>query len=673
MNGIGIAEAVLLSVFLGATLPSIAQTSSADQLKASSLEDLTQMQISVSSFARRSEDLEKTPAAVYVITSEQIEHSAAASIPDLLRMVPGVQVAQINAYTWAVTARGFNNQFADRLLVLLDGRTIYSEIFYGVNWDEIDIPLSTIDRIEVVRGPGAAVWGTNAVNGVVNIITKPVRHTIGTSVTSQASNLLQETTIHYAGALTERSQFSLDLTGNHRRALVDSDGVQAFDGQHAQRLGGHIDWQPNLRDTVSISGDLYRETQHADLLQPLASSSSQFYSQALSGGFILSRWERKAATSELVFQAYYDRQVLFELNNHGVTQTGDLDVQNHFHAGAKNDIVFGGELRLGSNQFNGSPRVTLLPVYNTYLVASFAQDEITLVPNKLFATVGTKVQDGTLAGFQAQPSVRLLWAPVTGQSLWAAASHAAVDTPVAEIGLDLDEIVGTSNGLPVVSLLDGNPAIKPEFVDAYEAGYRTHLRHDLSLDFAAFYNVNSRLIGTISGTPQPGMQYGPDVEVPTTYVNGYSARSAGLEAAMSWKPSRHLDLAGSYTWMQAHGKQTTAGDLQINNSWSSPRNSGSLSASWALPRGWRANSFLQYVEKLTDTSPSFHGSTPGQEIGGYARLDLHLSHSLGRHLDLDAGGTNLLSPRHLEFGDNSGLNTCLEVPRSLYVKAKVSF
>ena len=668
-----VARAVLLLTLSCASGPAFAQSSDTDKLKSSSLEDLTQMQVSVRSFARRSEDMEKTPAAVYVITSEQIEQSAAISIPDLLRMVPGVQVAQINAYTWAVTARGFNNQFADRLLVLVDGRTIYSEIFYGVNWDEIDLPLSTIDRIEVVRGPGAAVWGTNAVNGVINIITKPARHTFGATITVRASNIAQRTTLQYGGVLNERAQFSLNLTGIHRRAFVDAQGQEAYDGQFSERVGGRIDLQPTLRDSVNIAGDLYRGTQHANLLQATAFGVGDHDSQGLSGGYLLGRWEHKSGASDTALQAYYSQQGRFELRNEGTTHTGDVDFQDHFHAGPRHDIVVGAELRVAANVISGVRRVTLKPEYDTYLLAAFAQDEITIIPNKLFTTLGTKIQDGTLAGFQAQPSARLLWTPVSGQTFWVAASHAAVATPVAEIGLDLDDIVGSSNGLPIILLLDGNPSIKPEFVDAFEAGYRTRLGRKVSLDLAGFFNLNSRLIGITSGSPEISAEYAPSVDIPATYVNGYRAQSQGFEMGFNWKPTTKLDLRGSYTWMQAQGHQTAPGQVTIADSWSSPRNSGSVSASWALPKGWRANSFLQYVQKLSDTSPTFHGSTPGQEIGGYARFDLHASHALMRHLDLDAGATNLFSPRHLEFGDNSGTDRCFEVPRSLYLKVKVSF
>lgn len=670
----GIAHTILLVTLCCGSAPAIAQTSNTEQLKTSSLEDLTQMNISVSSFARHAEDVAKTPGAVYVITSEQIQRSAATSIPDLLRMVPGVQVAQINASRWAVTARGFNHQYANKLLVLVDGRTVYSEVLSGVNWEEIDIPFSDIDRIEVIRGPGAAVWGTNAVNGVINIITKPVRHSLATEATGYASNLMQRAAIHYGGALTEHSQFSLDLDAVKRRALVDSLGQQQYDGQDSERLSGRIDWQPVLQDSVLLTGQLYRGNVHAELIAPPAAGGGTQDSENFSGGNLLGRWEHQGAPSDTVTQMYVSRQAQYALHNEGTTDTADLDTQDHFQVGARHDIILGAEVRFTVDRTAGTPLYTLKREYNNYLAAVFFQDEIAIVPGKLFATAGVKLQQGKLSGFQAQPSVRLLWSPTSTQSLWLAASRAAVAVSVADIGLDYDAIVDSSNGLPVIAFFTANSAMKPEVVDAYEAGYRIQLPHCLALDVASYHNVDARIPGIQSSAPQFSTEYGPSIAIPETFVNGYRALTEGLEASLTWKPTRSLDLTGSYAWMQAHGSQTLPGFIAIRNSWNSPRNSGSLSASQSLSHGWQVNSFLQYVQALSDTSPTFHGSTPGHGTGAYTRLDMHVTHHLGSHLNLDAGGTNLLSAHHIEFNDdNPGLDHGLEVPRSLYLKARITF
>lgn len=301
-----------------------AQDDAGANLFSSSLEDLTQMQISVSSFARKAQDVNKTPAAVYVITQEQIEHSAANSIPDLLRMVPGIQVAQINASIWAVTARGFNNQFENKLLVLVDGRTIYSEIFAGVNWDEIDLPLEDLERIEVVRGPGASMWGTSAANGVINIITKRSHSKIGTGGSWRMSNLVQSGAVSYGGALGEKAQFDAGLQVVRRSPLKDATGQNVFDGEFAQRFKANVDWQHTWKDLISFTGEFYRGNTHVIAGTPDAHSwVSPLDHESFGGGVILGRWEHKGKTGEMTLQAYYSDLWEHLFHGGGLTQTAD--------------------------------------------------------------------------------------------------------------------------------------------------------------------------------------------------------------------------------------------------------------------------------------------------------------------------------------------------------------
>lgn len=307
------------------------------------------------------------------------------------------------------------------------------------------------------------------------------------------------------------------------------------------------------------------------------------------------------------------------------------------------------------------------------MISGFLQDDITLVPGKLVASLGSRFSRATLSGVQVQPTARLLWSPTERQTVWIGISHAAVAISVAEIGLDHDSLVGSVYGMPLISMLDGNPNIKPEFLDSIEAGYRLKLTRTLSLDTASYYNRYTRITSVLSGDPGFSSEFPGAVTIPGTFVNGYEARTAGFEAALAWKPVRSLDLHGAYTWMQAHGKQVLPGLVSIVQSWSSPRNSGSISATWNLTHGWTWNGFLSYVQALSDTSSSFHGFTPGQQIPGYARLDTHLSHRFGRHLEFDAGGLNLTRSHHVEFGDNSGFAQCNQVPRSFFLKGKVTF
>lgn len=661
----------LVLLLCGVAMVAGAQQQDPDALFRSSLEDLTEMKISASSFARKTEEIERTPAAITVITSEQIARSAATNIPDLLRMVPGVQVAQMNAATWAVSVRGFNNQFANKVLVMVDGRTVYSETFSGVNWDEIDLPIRDIERIEIVRGPGASVWGTNAVNGVINILTKPARRTIGVDVGAKVSNIMARGSVRYGGALGTSAEFNLGVTGVYRRALLDDAGQRAFDGQRQMRISGRLDWRRTAQDEVEFTGDLYRGSMRTELAQPPAFSGKANEDEALHGGFLLGRWTHRGAT-ESGLQAYYSRQYRQVYAAAGLVDTYDVDFQDHVKLSPSHDVVWGAKYRFTADLCSSANRVTMQCSYFNHLGALFVQDEIRL-SSKLTATLGSKVQDGSLSGFQVQPSARLLWTVTPHQTLWAAASHSAAATSIGQTGIDADQIVGSANGLPLIVLLDGNSAIKAEFVESYEGGWRGTLPHHVSFDLASYFNHNTRLNSLQSGTPAFSTEYGPSIVIPTTLVNGYRANTAGVELGLAWKPLPTVDVAAGYTWMQAHLHQTLAGPVSIENPWSSPRNVETLSASWAAPRGWRVSGFLQNVGKLSGSVLTRSSAAPPREVPDYTRLDLHVTHALARRFELDGGATNLLRSWHREFGVNAGMVDSLDVARAFFLKASVVF
>jgi iron complex outermembrane receptor protein len=290
---------------------------------AASLEDLTQMQIKVSSFSKQEEDLWLTPAAVYVISTTDIERSTASSIPELLRGVPGLQVQQINASYWAVTARGFDSEYASRLLVLVDGRTVYSEIYSGAHWDTIDLPLQDIERIEVIRGPGAVVWGSNAVNGVINIISKAARQEKGLLVTEQVGRVDEEATVQYAAALGERVHYRAFARYFDRKPLELATGSEAFDGAGTWRGGGRVDWQKSGMDWISTNGDVYGghlKTQILPDFSPPGITNGMDH-DTVGGGYAMSRWEHQSEESNRVLQVYYDEQSRGELEGHTRTRT----------------------------------------------------------------------------------------------------------------------------------------------------------------------------------------------------------------------------------------------------------------------------------------------------------------------------------------------------------------
>ena len=644
-------------------------------LSTASLEDLTQMQLRMSSFSRKDQDLWVTPAAVFVITSEDIERSAATSVPELLRMVPGLQVAQLNASTWAVSARGFNSAYANKLLVLIDGRTVYSEIYAGAHWDQNDIPLEEIDRIEVIRGPGAAVWGTNAVNGVINVITRRARSTLGFEASARASRLDGMTHVQFGGSLGDRVQYRGYGFYTQRNPFEQQDGSHAFDGEDTVRGGVRVHWQRSRQDTIVMSGDSYGghlKQQISDSYNLPSLIDGQDHG-SIAGGYLLGRWEHKDPGQDSAAQVYFDDTSRHELGIHARTRTFDAEYQSHPTAHARQDLVWGAEARFTADHISGQQLITSLPEYKNYLIDGFAQDEITLKP-RLKLSLGSKIQEGTLAGFQLQPSGRLLWAPNERNTFWTAVSRAVVAEAIQDRSLNLSLNLDSEQGLPVVGSLFGDPAIKPETVVAYEAGYRRRLWRGVTLDAAGFFNVNRRLQSLLVSTPAFVATPSPHIVENLMYVNGYGAKTAGTEVSLSWKPLRDLSLQSSYSWAQARTSQTpTTQQIVLFDTWSTPRNTVTASAFWSFARGWGANAFFSHVDALP-TGLSY-GSIQGSDgiVKRIERVDLHVSRKVGRNTELDAGGTNLLTPRHIEFGNGTSADVPLYVPRSLFVRARWSF
>ncbi len=397
-------------------------------LSQSTMEELTQMEVSISSVNRKEESLFQTAAAAYVITREDIARSTVDSVPELLRSVPGLQVAQINASTWAVTARGFNSAFANKLLVLIDGRTVYSEIYSGEHWDEIDLPLEDIERIEIIRGPGGVVWGSNAVNGVINIITRPARGGTKPSISGRVSRTDNKLFGQDGGSLGNGVQHREFLSFTDRRALLNADGSSAFSGEQLYRVGGRIDWQKSNVTSLSFLGGVYGGPNQQQILPDLyaAAEDSGREHDSLFGGYGLLHVEHKAARNTYELQAYASSADRHEIGARANTVTEDVDAVDHFVPNDRLDIVTGAEVRFTQNFTQAPIPVLRKPSYYNYLVDGFFQGNVTLLPGRLTATLGSKIQDGTLAGFQLQPSARVSWKLNPTQVLWGSVSRSAV-------------------------------------------------------------------------------------------------------------------------------------------------------------------------------------------------------------------------------------------------------
>lgn len=651
-------------------------------LTSKSVEDL--INIEVTSVSKKEERLFQTAAAVYVITQEEIRRSGMTNIPELLRLVPGLEVARIDGNKWAITARGFNKRFANKLLVLVDGRSVYTPEFSGVYWEVQDLMLEDIERIEVIRGPGGTLWGANAVNGVINIITKRAEDTQGgLLVAGGGSEERGQGGLRYGGKLSDRAHYRVYGKYYNRAGLADAAGAAANDGQEAVRGGGRLDWKLNDRDTLMIEGDLYhtdlRETSilfslHslADPLVPPVNTRGEF-----NGGSLLGRWARTfSERSDMALQVYYDRfdRDIYDLS---VTiNTFDADFQHHVAMGRRHDLVWGLGYRLNADRIGSDPygAVSYDPeARKTSLFSAFAQDEITLAKDRLRLTLGAKLEHNAFSGFEAQPSARLLWTPRPHQALWGAVSR-AVRTPARfDHNLRVNAFVGLDPGnLPLVVAVFGDPGMKPETLLAYEFGYRIQPGRKLFFDLALFYNRYDQLM-----TLEPDMPFFepdplPHVVLPSRLKNLLRGATYGVEASANWTPCKDWKIHGSYAFlrMPLHAAPGSLDVLSVNAEGDSPRHKFQLRSYLTLPRNFELDASAYYVSRLSGLQIP---GLPPFAAPAYARLDVRLGRRLSERLEVSLAAQNLLNGRHAEFAayDISVLPS--QVKRSVYGKLTWQF
>jgi len=651
--------------------PAVAQKQAPD-LEAASLEDL--MNIEVTSVSKKEEKLFQTAAAVYVITQDEIRRSGLTSLPELLRLVPGLQVARIDGSKWAVSARGFNGRLANKLLVLIDGRSVYSPETSGVYWEVQDLILEDIERIEVIRGPGGTLWGSNAVNGVINVITKSTQDTQGGVVTAGiGSEERGFGNIRYGANLGDNASYRVYGKYFNRSEMVDAAGRGAKDAQQLARGGGRVEWQPTDRDDLTLEGDFYRSKLHEN---PTAVSAANPFSPfanrpgELSGGHIMGRWSRASSkTSNMALQIYYDNfsRKLFELSDH--IDTFDLDFQHHAALGERQDIVWGFGYRLVSHnvETNNSSPIQFNPRAKTvHLYSGFAQNEITLVKERLRLILGVKLEHNYLSGLEAQPSLRLSWTPSGRQTVWAAGSR-AVRTPARsqqDIRVNYQSFAGPG-GLPVIVGVFGSPNPKSEVLRAYELGYRAQPHRKLSLDVAGFYNTYDRLTSFEPGLPffetdpQPA-----HLVVPTYYGNLLSGETYGLEAAVNLDITRRWKLRGSYSFLREHlhADATSMDTVSEAAEGDNPRHQFQLRSYFKFFRNFALDTALYRVSSLK-----------GQSVPGYTRIDASLGWHIRENVDASGGVQNLLDRQHAEFNGVDTLVLPTQVRRSVYGKIVFRF
>jgi iron complex outermembrane receptor protein len=660
-----------VALLIGVSVPflSLAQGVAPRDLTQVSLEDL--MNIQVTSVSKKEQKLAKAGAAIYVITQEDIRRSGATNIPDLLRMVPGVDVARVDQNSWSVSIRGFSDLYGRKLLVLIDGRSVYTPTFSGVFWDQQDVPLEDIERIEVIRGPGGTVWGANAVNGVINIMTKSAKATQGGLFSAGGGSQQTEGLAQYGGKLGTAGMYR--AFGKYFN--VDNStlplGGRAADGWHGYHGGFRSDWDLTPRDTLTVQGDILQanegETVSTVFSKALPESGTFNNRVEYQAGNILGRWNHSFLNgSETSFQFYEDHLRRSEDGLNASLNTVDLDFSDHVAIGSRHDIVWGAGYRVTSDKILPGYAITFQPDHRTdNLYSTFLQDEIK-VTNTLSLVLGSKFEHNAYTGFEYEPSAQLVWTPTSRHAVWASASRAIRQPSRADTGIRLDQStfhLGGGAGFGVVQV-SGSPHPKAEQLRDFEIGYRSQISTRLSVDITAFTSFYRHLETSEPGTPFFALSPGfPHLVVPVVFDFKAHAHNSGLETFANWNLTRAWKISPGYSFLSMNVlRDPSSQDTQIERaSGSSPRHQFQIHSLANLRRNLDWDSSLTYV-----------GGLAKGNIPGYARVDTRIGWRFGESGEISIVGQNLLSPRHAEFSDGAIVGHTL-IERSVFAKVTWRF
>ncbi len=660
----------------------------ADQLLDMNLEQLVASE--VTSVSRKSQSILAAPAAVYSITQEDIRRSGARSIPDILRMAPGLQVYKLNNHTWSVSARGNSSIFSNKILILIDGRSIYSPFIGGVHWENQDMLLADIERIEVIRGPGAALWGANSVNGVIDIITRSARVTQGTYAEVGAGDLEKGfgairhggqigDDISYRAYVKQFEQGAQDDLGSTLAAREQYLNASAEDNRRMKQAGFRVDWDKGALDTFMFKGDIYR----GETYVPATAFDSGIVNSFITlpvfhpfdtrqlGGNTHWRWTRTLEdNSEAVLQFWYDR---YEADSYVLDEdrnSWDIDFQYSFDLSSATSIIWGLGYRYVDDDFHShtiseyDSMVVTPNHWDTELYSAYMQGEFTLVPTKWHLTLSGRIEHNDITGYELQPNARLIYTPDAFQSFWAAVSKAVRTPTMAETGIDIINPGRQYNR---------NDSLDSEKLIALEVGYKRQFNDKLSMDSTLFLNRFDGLSGQVDlGACADFLTASqPAVALPTcertTLENLLDGYAYGLELSMDWKVKQNWLLKVAYSHlqqdMQANRSDAIAKNSEKTQEETSAQNSLSLMSRHNLPNGFELDIWVRYSDSL---------SAPDISLPSLTTMDVRIAKRFG-NMELSITGQNLLDSSHPEFVDVLSGQITTEVPRSIYGKISWDF
>lgn len=648
-------------VVFGAAGTAVAQEAlSAGEMKKLSVEQL--MDIEVTSVSRQPEKLLEAPSAIEVITGDDIVRSGATSIPEALRLADNLDVAQRNSHDWAITARGFNTELANKLLVLMDGRTIYTPLFSGVFWDRQDYLLQDLDRIEVVSGPGGTLWGANAVNGVINITSKSAKDTQGLYVEAGGGGQPRDqVAMRFGGELAPNVYYRVYGKYTERGNEALADGTDAGDASSMQQGGFRLDAEASSSDHFTLQGDSYHGEEGL-----VAGGSAE-----VSGANALGRWtHRSASGSEATLQVYYDRTHLDQpAPAVGLAPAGrladdlgtyDVDFQDHLATGARNNVIWGFGFRRTHDVVANAPSLAFFPSrLDQNLYGGYLQDELALQAD-WHLTVGTKVEHNDYTGTEFEPNVRLQWTPSPRQTFWGAVSR-AVRTP-SRIDRDLSEPQPSY----LIVLLAGSSAFESETVIAYELGYRAQLGARTTTSLSFFVNDYDDVRSTSLSPPDPVF----NLPLPLYFSNNLEGTTLGTEFSANFQALDNWRLHAGFTLLRDE-LRVKPGQFDLNNALNETGDPGgqlNLRSSLDLPHRVTFDADFRWVaaRRLNNNGVPY-------EVAPYAELDVRLAWRPVDRVELSIDGRNLLHSQHLEYGLPSTTDPAVEIRRTIYGKIAWQF
>ncbi len=613
------------------------------------------------SLSKKKENSFDAPSASYVLSSDDIRRSGATSIPEALRMVPGLQVARIDGNKWAISARGFNGQFSNKLLVMIDGRTVYTPVFSGVLWDLHDYVLEDIDRIEVVRGPGGTIWGANAVNGVINIITKNAAQTQGAYVSQIIGNQDKSITeARYGGKTASNDTYRLYYKKSVRDGL-ENYRTRAYnrDGNQQDRAGFRYDISSIQNSVISIHGDVF-DGRAQNYFNTTLNNPDQ-NDKSSKGANLVVNWNKKLSKkSNFTLDAYFDYDQFRIPVLQRSAKTYDLDFQHFYNFSKENQFTWGLGYRNISDDIEESTANGTTPLNYTpnnmvsYIYSSFIQNKFGLIPDKLYLTVGSKFLYNNFTGFEHQPNAKLAYYPTRNQTIWWSVSR-AVRTPTRN-----------EDGLNLLGVQKGSTAMNSEKLIAYEMGYRVKPYYRLTIDIATFFNQYNQL-RTFDRSSTGGFIAGN---------NGYG-ESYGFELATKWQATDDLKLEFDYDFLKTtlHLNNKSTDNYASNFAMQfaegqSPQSQFKIKSFYNLTSKIEFDNIVYYVSGLPtsfSTSTASGLSVSPRGIPSYFRFDTRIGYLATKNVDLSIGIQDLLDQTHSEFRPGS-LSSQTLIGRTVYGK-----